>query len=172
MDQDYDTLEEAAKATLEEAWEIYEAKAKYMIVGQVYYHGGYLDEEDLEKGRVVMGPFATRKQAESDGQKLAVSSATGEQAKWMAIPYWGGTPAAWYGERKKARGKQGSDDTPLRELRHLMQVEWLESHPGSVDLPKHLQGNGWDDLEGFGEWLEEHESQCSTCEGTGIRPQL
>lgn len=140
-----------------------------MVVGQVNYHNGYLDGEDLERGRVVLGPFATRKQAEADGQKLAISSSTGEQARWMAIPYWGGTPAAWYSERKKARAKAGVEDTPLREIRFQMQKEWLDAHPGETVLPDHLKGNGWDELEEFGVWLEKHENQCPTCEGTGTR---
>lgn len=152
LEADYETVEEAARAALAAAWELYESKAKFAVAGQVYYSKGYLGLDDERASMVVLGPFGTLNQAQKAGDSLAYSSATGEQARWWAVPMWHGTPAAWYDTRKEARKRQSLVAEALenpRELRHAMQVEFWDKNPGATELPEHLRGNGWDGLDEF-----------------------
>lgn len=161
---------EVAKAVTEVAFEAYEAKARYMVFGQVHYNGEYLDADDYRAAKVGLGPFPTLKQAQAAGESLAYSSATGEESRWAAVGLYYGTPSAWYRERLKERQNRldgASEGTPARELRHRHIQEWLEAHPGETILPEHLQGNGWESLERYMQWREEHMNQCPACEGTG-----
>lgn len=159
-----------ALAATEAAFEAYEAKAKFMVLGQVRYNGEYLSPEDFRAAKVALGPFGTRKQAESAGESLAYNSKTGEESRWAAVAVWNGTPAAWYASRLKERQQAlqaTSTDTPARELRHQHIRDWLDAHPGETVLPEHLQGNGWEGLDRFMQWRSDHLWQCSACEGTG-----
>lgn len=167
LDQDHETLEDAARACIEACWDEYEKRAKFIIAGQVRFSNGYLDADDVKAARVAMGPFPTRLQAEKAGQSLAYSYSTGEQAKWGAFPLWRDTPAKWYTERKKARDlRESAGDVRPGELRRRYQEEWLSAHPGQA-LPEHLSGSGWDGLDNFMQWREEHINQCPYCNGTG-----
>lgn len=169
MDKDYPSMEEAGEAILQHAWDLYEARAKFAVVGQCYYSDGYLDEDDVRASRVILGPFSTRKQAEAAGRSLAYSPGTGEQSRWIAAALWHDTPAAWYRERQRDRQRleqASSDDTPPRELRHQHVLAWMEANPGQ-ELPDHLKGNGWEGLDTYMEWREDHAYTCPSCEGSG-----
>ena len=152
------------------AWEQYETKARFMVMGQVRYRDGWLSPDDVRAARVALGPFSTRKMAEQAGDSLAYHAATGEESRWAAVPFWHGTPAAWYQARLKERQQAAqavSDTTPARELRHQHIRDWLDAHPGATVLPEHLQGNGWEGLDRYMEWRSGHALQCPSCEGTG-----
>lgn len=170
LDQDHATVDDAAKAVAEVAFERYESRARFMVFGQIWYANGYLDHDDERAARVILGPFATRKQATDAGESLAFSNGTGEAAKWAAAPLWHGTPSAWYRDRAKVREQAAqatSLSTPPRELRHQHIMAWLEQNPGETTLPEHLQGNGWEGLDRYMEWRESNAGQCRHCEGTG-----
>ena len=169
LEEPHDSAESAAQAAIEEAWEIYEAKAKYAVVGQLRYSGEVLSPDDARAARVIVGPFGTLKQAQGAGNSLALSSATGEEARWWAVPMWHGTPAAWYAERKKAAREAEALTSGMhpREIRLQMRERFFADNPGASTLPEHLQGSGWDSLDEFQVWLEEHADQCRSCGGTG-----
>ena len=168
LDQDYETVEEAASAALLAAWEIYETKAKFAVAGQVRYSRGWLDADDERASKVILGPFGTLKQAQAAGESLAYSSRTGEESKWWAVPMWHGTPAAWYEQRKQDRMKHElylgdmGDTTPM-QMRDEMRRLWMSEHPGADRLPPHLEGMGWDGLDEFMEWREDMAHRCGEC---------
>lgn len=169
LDQDHETLEDAAHAAIEACWAEYEKRAKFIVAGQVRYSDGYIDADDVKASRIALGPFPTRGQAEKAGYSLAYSHSTGEQAKWGVFSMWNSTPSAWYKQRKKRADLAGGEDLRPRELRQRFVEQWFEQHPGASnsDLPEHLQGNGWDGLDSFMEWYEEFAGQCAACDGTG-----
>lgn len=170
LDREYDTLEDAARAVLETAWELYEKRARFVVVGHVHDpENPPTDVDDARVEWVCLGPFGTLKQAQGAGSSLGYSSQTGEVSRWAAIPYWTGTPAAWYkGRKANAKASEAlADRTNPRELRHQMRVSYFESNPGATELPDHLQGNGWDGIDEFVEWVDEHSHECVHCLGTG-----
>ena len=97
--------EDMAKAALELAFEIYEAKSAWMIVGQLRYQPGqgFLRATDAHGEKVALGPYGTEKQAITAGESLAYSNQTGEEFRWWVLPIHRGTPAAWFKARKLAR---------------------------------------------------------------------
>lgn len=103
LDQDHETVEGAAQAALELAKKLYEERAKFAVVGQVRYSDGWLDAEDGRASKVVMGLFATEKQAQTAGESFAFSHQTGEEARWWCVKLHNGTPHDWYKQRKEER---------------------------------------------------------------------
>lgn len=103
LDSSYDSAEEAAQAVLEAAFSIYEDKAQYTVVGQLYYNGGFYDPGDPAADKVALGNYGTEKQAHEAARSLVFGSATNEQFRSWVLPVHHGTPNSWYVKRKKAR---------------------------------------------------------------------
>lgn len=102
LEGEYADAKEAAKAVLEAAFEIYEGKSKWMILGALVKDPtGRTDPITAE--RVCFGPYGTETQARAAQAQLFYSTATGEEfVRWL-LPMNHGTPAAWFRKRKQAR---------------------------------------------------------------------
>ena len=127
LDRDFDSMEEASKAALELAWEIYEAKAKFVCVAQVYFDGGYLSSADGRASKVVLGPYGTEAVAKTAGESLALSKASGCELRWWLLPIEHGTPSAWHLRRKEEREAEILANTPDPKA---AAVEWAAKQPG------------------------------------------
>jgi hypothetical protein len=101
LDQEHETLEEAAQAALDCAVEIFESRAKFAVVGQVRWSNGYLSPEDGRAAKVVLDWFPTRKKAETAGRSLAFSNQTNEEVRWWVVPVHHGSPHEWHRARKE-----------------------------------------------------------------------
>ena len=105
LEGDFASADEAAEAVLSAAWELYESKAQYVVIGSSRRPLEGLD------AHVSLGLYGTRTQAQNAGHALAYSASTGEEFDWLVLPVAWGTPAsglhAWrkkaFAERSKAR---------------------------------------------------------------------
>lgn len=148
LEQEYESQEKAAEAILAKAYEIYEAHAKYVLVGQVRPGTGWKSPEEGRDCKVAFGPFGTRRQTEGAGESLAYSTRTGEEATWHVLEYHPGTPSSWYAQRKE-RWDLEQNFTQRPVARRLADIQaWHDSHPGEP-LPEWLQGMGWEGLDKY-----------------------
>lgn len=138
LDAPHDSVEDAAKAALEEAFAIYEEKAQWAVAGQLYYAPGmgYVSSEDAKDHRVVLGPFTTHKQAETACASLWTSSATGEEFQRWIVPMWHGSPAAYYKSRQQERKKEAvKNGDNKREALLAKRIAYFDANPGALTLP-------------------------------------
>lgn len=128
LDQEYDSAEEAAKALLEFAFDLYESKAKWTVVGQLLRSDGTVDPATAEASKVALGAYGTETQARNAASSLVMANATGEMFRCWALPIWNGTPATFHKARKEAKKTDAMGDTPADKLVHINQ--WTEDNPG------------------------------------------
>lgn len=102
-----ESVEEAAKAAMDYAFEVYESRAKFVVVGRVAYSKGYVKPQDARASTVAVGPYSTEGKALAGAQSLLYSAATHEEAKTYVLPMFSGSPSAWYAQRKKASDGEG-----------------------------------------------------------------
>lgn len=120
MDAEYASVEDAAAAVLAAAWELYEAKAKFFVAGQLRIRDGKrVRSWDPKQERVVLGPFATERQARdaaggtTDGtlgglQYNKAAAPLDEFHTWV-VPYHAGTVQSFHQDRKARREKEQAD---------------------------------------------------------------
>lgn len=123
LDADHESAEEAARAALDLAWEMYEAKAKYVVIAQIR---GALAEGTGEThlDTVVLGPYSTPGKATAAGRSVAIGAPTHEECKWMLAQRFDGSPNAWYLERKE-RDAAEANAGRLTQAERL--IEWLKA---------------------------------------------
>jgi hypothetical protein len=128
LEREYETAEEAAQAVLEFAFELYEEKAKWTVVGQLLRSDGLVDPSTAEASKVSLGAFGTETQARNAASSLVVSTATGEMFRCWVLPIWQGTPAGFQKARKESKKTTGQGVTPADRLVHISQ--WTADNPG------------------------------------------
>lgn len=129
LDQDHETMEDAANAALDVALEIIQARAKFTAVGQLYHPTGHLSPEEARSNMVALGWYATEKQADDAALSLVYSTATHETFRSWTLPIFNGTPAAYYSERKRAReaaeiAAKGGKSAELER-----RIQWFKDNP-------------------------------------------
>lgn len=98
-------LDAVCQDALVEAFKVYEGKAKFVVVGQLYYSAGQeLKHWDPAVDRVALGPFPS----EATARSALVSLSGQAEFRCWALPYWQSTPAAW----KKSRKAQMLEELP------------------------------------------------------------
>lgn len=123
LDAEHESAEEAARAALDLAWEMYEAKAKYVVIAQIL--GAQADGDgEISLDTVVLGPYSTPGKATAAGRSIAVGTPTHEECKWMLAQRFDGSPNAWYLERKE-RDAAEANAGRLTQAERL--VEWLRA---------------------------------------------
>lgn len=133
IDAEYETVEDAARAALEFAFGLYESKAKFTIVGQLYYSpkGGWVSHEDAQAAMVALGRYGTEKAAQNDAESFVISSVTGEQFRAWVLPVHHGTPASYFAKRKQAT--KAADEASQPVLANSMEAA----------LKRLAEENGW-----------------------------
>lgn len=132
LDQDYDTVEEAAQAALDCALELIAERGKFTVVGQLRLAGPgeHVEPSDPRAEKIALGYYATEKQATEDALKLAYSTQTGEEYRAWVLPVWHGTPASYYTDRKNTRKAKEMADRGYFEEELARRLEWVAEHPG------------------------------------------
>ena len=113
----FESAEDMARTALEYAFQAYEARANFVVVGQKVYGpdtGFTRDNGD----RVAFGPYANLGGAQEAFTQLTYSLTTGEEFKAWLVPYEQGTPAQWYRRRKEIR--ELAEDVPLTQAEKLI----------------------------------------------------
>ena len=114
LDADYESVEDAAMAVLTKAWELYESKAKFFTVGQLYMRDGKrMRPWDPQQERVALGPFTTEGQAiaalgdaASGGISYNKAAAPMDEFRGWVVRYHSGTIQSFHQERKAAIEKE------------------------------------------------------------------
>lgn len=130
LDAEHETVEDAARAALDEAFAIYESRAKFNVVGQLYFSmhdGGHLRHSDERAVKVSLGMFSTEGDARRAAESLTYSTQTHEQFRSWVLPVHHGTPADFYRDRKKAWEKVALGLTPADRLIFKMEAERREA---------------------------------------------
>jgi len=135
LEQDFNNVEDAAKAALSEAWAIYESKARFTVVGQIYYSGGYLDHEDAAANKVALGRYATENQAQAAAESLVFGTRTHEESRAWVLRVHHGTPASYYAERAEERKKAELAGKTGLEARLQRRIDFFKANPGVLTLP-------------------------------------
>lgn len=166
LDDDYETVEDAAHAALDAAWELIKGRAKFTVVGQVQSEVVKDECDNPEHKRwtgdkVALGYYATEKQAITDALKMAYSTQTHETARAWVLPIFNDTPSQWYVSRKKANKDLAVKDGNYREAEQARRVQWFEDHPGE---PVPLD---WTVEVAFGNQTDD----CEACHGLGKVPK-
>lgn len=126
------TLDAMAKAVLNEAWDIYESKAKWGVAAQLYRQadGGYARMmDDGGVARVILTPYGTERSARTAGESLALSLTSKEEWRWWPIPMFHGTPAKWHAGRKLRASEaliRHSDD-PCDKIVEMVPGVWVST---------------------------------------------
>ena len=141
LDQDYDSIEDAAMAVLEEAQAIHQERAQWIVLGQVRYRNGegYFDPEDERAEKVAVAWYATESQARNGAASLTASTATHEEMRVWVMPVEHGSPAELYAKRK---AKMGEADEAKRSKFHKelqRRIDWVAENPGK-ELPDDMRG--------------------------------
>ena len=128
LEGDFSSAETAAEAALGLAWDMYEAKAKFTVVGQLY--SSKVDSTDPESApKIALGRYGTEKQALEAARSLVFSTPTGETFRAWVLPVHHGSPHEYFQMRNKALkakaieegGKQADWDD---------RSKFFDTHPG------------------------------------------
>ena len=154
LEEDYDSAEAAALAILEKAWELYEDKARWTVVGQARRRAG----QRVENGdKVALGRYPTETTARHAAEQMAFATATGEEFAVWVLPVHHGTPAQYFTKRKEALEKE-------RDEAEAEQREERFSRAGTRSMAAALadeaRRNGW-------LTREETEHKAETCPECG-----
>lgn len=140
LEGDFDSAEEAAAAVLDLAWQLYEAKGKFTVVGQMYYSptGGWLDHRDAQASKIALGWYGTEKQAQTAAESLVFSRPTGEEFRAWVLPVFHGTPSQYFTQRNEERKAEelkenGSKHPTFKEL--VRREAWLKENPDILEIP-------------------------------------
>lgn len=135
IDGDFDTVGEAAEAVLVEAFAIYEEKARFTVVGQLYYSDGFIDHADAAATKVALGRYGTECQAQSAAESLVINGRGHEEFRAWVLPVWHGTPASYFGERAEERKRQELRGKTGLEARLQRRLDFFRANPGVLVLP-------------------------------------
>ena len=101
LDQEHESLADAASAALDAALSIIEERGKWAIVGQVRHtaeHGDIPPEHEAAV-KVCLGLFDSDTKANDAAGQLVYNTA-GDVLRTWVLPMFYGTPAAWHKERR------------------------------------------------------------------------
>ena len=154
LDEEYDSAEEAAEAAMLAAFEMYEARAKFTVVGQV-------KQPDGKGDKVALGWYATENQATQDALKLTYSTQTHEEHRAWVLKVHHGTPNDYYIDRKKAKKADAAADASYRQREMQRRIQWFEDHPGEQPPLD------WTIQVAFDNQTDE----CEACKGMGRIPK-
>lgn len=152
LDQDHETLEDAARAALNAAYEIIQSRGKFTVVGQV--RGS---EPPEEREKVAFPWYATMGEATSAAVQLA-----GRSVYSWVLPVFHGTPHEWATKRSREwREELALLESGYREQELARRTKWFEEHPGQQPP------EDWTVRVPFGNETD----KCEACHGLGKVPK-
>ena len=129
-DNDAPTARDVAEAIVQRAWDAYEARGKFMVVGQVF---DQLGKRIADGKKVAMRPFTTEKQAKDAAMALVGSTSSQFMLRTWVIPMFYGTPNDWHKDLKShevgaeevvQRAADGVADIIATENARLAALKW------------------------------------------------
>lgn len=116
LDQDHETVEDAAKAVLDAAERVFEDRAKFVVVGQLASTKERLTipSDDPEAIKLSLGWYSTEGDARSAAESMWHSTASGDTYRTWALPVFHGSPADLHA---KAKAKYQAEAAKAEEKR-------------------------------------------------------
>jgi hypothetical protein len=124
LDQDHETLEDAAVAALDAALSIIEDRAKFAVVGQVRHTAEHGDIPPSHEAavKVCLGLFESDTKAnEAAGQMT--NNAAGDLLRTWVVPMFFGTPSAWHKKRRDELAAMETKADQKRREKFLKSIE-------------------------------------------------
>lgn len=148
---DHETAEDAAKAALAAAEEIFEKRAQFVVVGQLRASKDRLSipPEDPEAIKVSLGWYSTEGDALNAAGSLVSNTATGDAFRCWVLPVFHGTAAAFHdkqkqkyadAEAKRAEKQREKFQESIVKHREAME-ERARGGKGSCETCGHLSGD-------------------------------
>lgn len=131
-------LHDIAFAVIEKAFEMAQEKAKFAVVGQMYWTepDGKLKSWDPKAEKVCLGVFPSEAKARDAADSLIGHAGSKELFKVWSLPIWNDSAAQWRKARKaslEALVLEGSDGTQASRLSALVAHQGFpEGHCGGV----------------------------------------
>ncbi|MGL5825586.1 MAG: hypothetical protein ACRCYU_12365 [Nocardioides sp.] len=136
LEAGHETAEDAAAAAIAAAEEIFEARAKFVVVGQLAHsrEDGDLAHDDPRAIKVSLGWYSTEADARSAAKSLWTSTQSGDRFRNWVLPVHHGTPAELHAERKAAHqaAEQKLRDKAADEFRKSVQKYAQERQESSL----------------------------------------
>lgn len=149
LDQDHETIEDAARAALDASLAIIEERAKFAVVGQVHHTAehGEIPPSHEAAVKVALGFFESDTKANEAAGQLAFNTA-GDQMRTWVVPTFFGTPAQWNKERRERAVELESKADEKREAKFR---ESIEKHEAAIaervawykDMEERAGGQSW-----------------------------
>lgn len=114
LDQDHETVEDAARAVLAEAERIFEERAKFVVVGQLSGTKERLTipSDDPEAIKLSLGWYSTEGDARGAAESMWHSAASGDTYRTWVLPVFHGSPAELH---KRAKDKYAADAAKAKD---------------------------------------------------------
>lgn len=148
---EHESAEDAAKAALAAAEEIFEDRAKFVVVGQLRATKERLSipPADGEAIKVSLGWYSTEGDAISAAGSLWSNTATGDNFRCWVLPVFHGTPAAFhdtqkakYAEAEAKRAEKAKEKFLESIVKHREAMEErARSGKGSCKTCGHMSGD-------------------------------
>lgn len=123
LNGDYADLDEAAQTILAAAWDLYQEREKYAVVGRLRSTGPMVPGEPAPEC-VVLGGYATEGDAWAAMKSLTSSTQTGEQFAVWTIPTYGGSPHDYF-KHRKAKENEALEE---RKAMEAVSFRWRIEH--------------------------------------------
>ena len=138
LSQEWEDVEDLAKAVMEKSYAVYASKAKFAVIGQTVRADNPAFKGTPRRG-FVLDVFRTQKQADDEALKLTSSRAnpTEPQATWV-VPMFGGTAHAYHSSRKAERSEANRGATSADRLSALIRSQESVPRCPHVDLDDDL----------------------------------
>ena len=126
---EYGELKDVAVKVAQAAFDRYEQRAKYVVMGRLHYSPktGWVSKYEPGQPQVCLGFYATESQARAAAESMAIQRATWEHWHVWIIPYWRNTPASFGKARKEALSAAEQGPSPAEEFSH--KYWWREANP-------------------------------------------
>jgi hypothetical protein len=125
IDGEYESVDQAAEAVLQAATELFENRAKFVVVGQLSGTKERLNipADDPEAIKVSLGWYSTEGDARNAAESLWHNTASGDTFRVWVLPMFHGTPADLHRSQREKYEKEASKSQEKDRLRLLKQIE-------------------------------------------------
>lgn len=117
LDREHESAEDAALAALACAEEIFQARAKFVVVGQLIAspERAVIKPTDPEAVMASLGWYSTEGDARSAAESLWHNTGSGETFRTVVLPVHHGTPADFHKQRRDIYEKKRAEAMEKRE---------------------------------------------------------
>lgn len=133
LDAEHETVGDAAQAMLSVMEEIFQSRAKFTVVGQLWESGGeVIPPSDPRAIKVALGWYSTEGDARSAAESLVFNQGARERYRTWVLPVTHCSPAELHGQRRKELEKRAAEEREKREAWIRESIKKREAAVGVV----------------------------------------